>query len=208
MLRSSACEIFLSLVLLPSTTLSRLFHVPCPSGSGVLLPSPSLSLYPRICLISPPSFCSWSLSDDLFTCGTCGFSLSGAGRYHLLQAPRSSFSLRSPQYLVAVASRCSSTSSSFLGRLGSPRRSPLRVAIHPPLLPLALLSGCGLTLPLPLRPCCLLNHRKAGFEVVSLTWLFFLLSVLGFSYSWSLLVVRFHALGAFLLLFLLLPTPP
>ena len=51
------------------------------------------------------------------------FSLSGAGRYLLLQAPRSSFSLRSPQYLVAVAFRCSSTSSSFLGRLGSPPRS-------------------------------------------------------------------------------------
>ena len=166
---------------------------------------------PCLCLISSHGFCSWSLSDDLFTCGACGFSLSGAGRFHL-QAPRSSFSLRSPQYLVAVASRCSSTSSSFLGHLGSPplssRCSPLRVAIRPPLLPLALLSGCGLPLPLPLRPCCFLDHRMAGFEVVSPTWLFFLLSVLGFSYSWSLLVVRFHALGAFLLLFLLLPTPP
>ena len=82
-----------------------------------------LVLYPRICLISPPGFCSWSLAGDLFTCGACGFSLSGAGRYLLLQAPRSSFSLRSPQYLVAVASRCSFTSSSFLGRLGSPPRS-------------------------------------------------------------------------------------
>ena len=125
-----------------------------------------------------------SAADNLFTCGACGFSLSGVGRYHLLQAPWSSFSLRSPQYIVAVASRSSSTSSSFLGRLGSPprspRRSPLRVAVHHPLLPLALRSGCGFTLPLPLRPCCLLAHRMAGFEVVSLAWLFFLLSVLGF----------------------------
>ena len=97
--------------------------MPCPSGSGVLLPY----RLPCLCLISPHGFYSWSLSDDLFTCGACGFSLSGAGRFHLLQAPRSSFTLRSPQYLVAVASRCSSTSSSFLGRLGNPpcsRRHP------------------------------------------------------------------------------------
>ena len=141
------------------------------------------------------------MADDLFTCSTCGFSHSGGGCYRLLQAPRSSFSLRFAQYIVALASRNLSTSSSFLGRLGSPprspRRSPLRVAVHHPLPPLALLSGCGFTLPLPLRPCCLLAHRMVGFEVVSLAWLFFLLSVLGFSYSWSLLVVRLHALGAF-----------
>ena len=191
---SSDCGSLLSLVLLPST-LSRLFHVPCPSGSGVRLPC----LQHREFL--PASVRGLSAVDDLFTCGACGFSLSGGGRYHLLQAPRSLFSLRSPQYIVAVASRSSSTSSSFLGHLGSPPRSPLRsplrVAVHHPLLPLALLSGCGFTLPLPLQPCCLLAHRMAGFEVVSLAWPFFLLSVIGFSYSWSLLVVRLHALGTF-----------
>ena len=149
----------------------------------------------------PASVRGLSAADDLFTCGACGFYLSCGGRYHLLQAPRSSFSLRSPQYMVAVASRSSSTSSSFLGHLGSPpcspRRSLLRIAVHHPLLPLTLLSGCGFTLPLPLRPCCLLAHRMAGFKVVSLAWLFFLLLVIGFSYSWSLLVVRLHALGTF-----------
>ena len=98
-----------------------------------------------------------------------------------------------------MASRSSSPSSSYIRHLGSSPRSPLRVAVHHPLLPLAILSGCGFTLPLPLRPCCLLAHRMAGFEVVSLAWLFFLLSVLGFSYSWSLLVVRLHALGVFTL---------
>ena len=177
-LRSSDCGILLSLVLLPSTTLSRLFHVPCPSGSGVRLPYRLPCLRHREFL--PASVHGLSVADNLFTCGACGFSLSGVGRYHLLQAPQSSFSLRSPQYIVAVASRSPSTSSSFLGRLGSPRCSPLRVAVHHPLLPLALLSGCGFTLPLPLRPCCLLARRLAGFEVVSLAWLFFLLSVLVF----------------------------
>ena len=177
-LRSSDCGILLSLVLLPSTTLSRLFHVPCPSGSGVRLPYRLPCLRHREFL--PASVRGLSAADNLFTCGVCGFSLSGVGRYHLLQASRSSFSLRSPQYIVAVASRSSSTSSSFLGRLSSPRRSPIRVAVHHPLLPLALLSGCGFTLPLPLRPCCPLARRLAGFEVVSLTWLFFLMSVLGF----------------------------
>ena len=199
-LRSSACGILLSLVLLPSTTLSRLFHVPCPSGSGVRLPYRLPCLHREFVwsrLLA--SVRGLSAADNLFTCGSCGFSLSGGGRYHLLQAPRSSFSLRSPQYIVAVASRSSSTSSSFLGHLGSPPRSLLRVAVHHPLLPLALLSGCGFTLPLPLRPCCLLAHRMAGFEVVSLAWLFFLLSVPGFSYYWSLIVVRLHALGAFTL---------
>ena len=196
-LRSSDCGILLSLVLLPSTTLSWLFHVPCPSGSVVRLPYCLPCLRHREFL--PASVRGLSAADNLFTCGACGFSLSGGGRYHLLQAPLSSFSLRLPQYIVAVASWSSSTSSSFRGRLGSPPRSPLRVAVHHPLLPLTLLSGCGFTLPLPLRPCCLLAHRMAGFEVVSLAWLFFLLSVLGFSYSWSLLVVRLHALGAFTL---------
>ena len=200
MLRSYDYGIFLSLVLLPSTSLSRLFHVPCPSGSGVRLPYRLPCLCHREFL--PTSVRGLLAADILFTCGACGFSLSGGGHYHL-QAPRSSFSLRSPQSIVAVASWSSSTSSSFLGRLGSPphspRRSPLRVAVHHPLLPLALLSGCGFTLPLSLRPCCLLAHRMAGFEVVSLAWLFFLLSVLGFSCSWSLLVVQLHALGAFTL---------
>ena len=194
-LRSSDSGILLSLVLLPST-LSRLFHVPCPSGSGVRLPYSLPGLHHHEFLQA--SIRGLSAADDLFTCGACGFSLSDGGRYHLLQAPRSSFSLRSPQYIVAVASRSSSTSSSFLGHLGSPpRHSPLRIAVHHPLLPFALLSGCGFTLPLPLRPCCLLAHRMAGFEVVSLAWLFFLLSVIGFSYSWSLLMVRLHALGTF-----------
>ena len=120
-LRSSDCGILLSLVLLPST-LSRLFHVPCPSGSGIRLPYRLPCLRHREFL--PASVRGLSAADNLFTCGACGFSLSGVGRYHLLQAPRSSFSLRSPQYIVAVASRSSSTSSSFLGRLGSPPRSP------------------------------------------------------------------------------------
>ena len=85
----------------------------------------------------------------------------------------------------------------FLGASVALLATPLlRVAVHRPLLPFALSSGCGFTLPLPLRPFCLLAHRMAGFEVVSLAWLFFLSSVLGFSYSWSLLVVRLHALGA------------
>ena len=126
-LRSSDCGILLSLVLLPSTTLSRLFHVPCPSGLGVRLPC----LRHREFLLA--SVRGLSAADNLFTCGACGFSLSGVGRYHLLQAPWSLFSLRSPQCIVAVASRSSSTSSSFLGRLGSPprspRHSPLRVAV-------------------------------------------------------------------------------
>ena len=42
---------------------------------------------------------------------------------------------------------------------------------------------CLLGVPLPLRPCYLLDHIMAGFEVVSLTWLFFLLSVPG-PFSW------------------------
>ena len=197
LLRSSACGILLSLVLLLSTTLSRLFHVPCPSGSGVSLPYRLPCLHHREFVWSRllASVHGLSAADDLFPCGSCGFSLSGGGRYRLLQAPRSSFSLRSPQYMVAVVSRSSSTSSSFLGRLGSPPRSPcrspLRFAVHHPLLPFALPSGCGFTLPFPLRPCCLLTHCMAGFEV-SLAWLFFLLSVLGFSYSWSILMVQFR----------------
>ena len=134
-LSSSDCGILLSLVLLPSTTLSQLFHVPCPSGSGVRLPYRLPCLRHREFL--PASVRGLSAADNLFTCGACGFSLSGVGCYHFLQAPQSSFSLRSPQYLVAVASRSSSTSSSFLGRLGSLPRSPLRIAVHHPLLPRA-----------------------------------------------------------------------
>ena len=124
-LHSSACGILLSLVLLPST-LSRLFHVPCPSGSGVRLPYRLPCLHHREFL--PPSVRGLSAADDLFTCGACGFSLSGGGRYHLLQAPRSSFSFRSPQYIVAVASRSSSTYPPFLGTsvaLLAPLAAPL-----------------------------------------------------------------------------------
>ena len=66
----------------------------------------------------------------------------------------------------------------FLGTSVALLAPLFRVAVHRPLLPLALLSGCGFTLPLPLRPCCLLAHRMAGFGVVSLAWLFFLSSVL------------------------------
>ena len=93
LLRSSACGILLSLVLLLSTTLSRLFHVPCPSGSGVRLPYRFPCLRHREFVWSrlPASVRGLSAADDLFTCGSFGFSLSGGGRYCLLQAPRYSF---------------------------------------------------------------------------------------------------------------------
>ena len=72
--------------------------------------SPSLSLYPRLGLVSPPGFCSWSLSDVLFPCGACGFSPFGCGSFSSPPGALVFLSLKSPQYLVAVSSRCSSTS--------------------------------------------------------------------------------------------------
>ena len=105
--------------------------------------------------------------------------------------------------MVAVASRSSSTSSSFLRRLGSlltPLAAPLlRVTVHRPLLPLALLSGCGFTLPLPLRPCCLLAHAWQDSGSYPSPGSSFSRQFFGFSCSLSHLVVRLHVLGAFTL---------
>ena len=125
---------------------------PCPGSSMCLARQAkvSSSLIAFLVFVSAylSDLTSWLLfvvsRDDLFNCGACGFSLSGAGRYLLLQAPRSSFSLRSPQYLVAVASRCSSTSSSFLGRLGSPPRSlASTLSVSPSILRFSLSCLCA-----------------------------------------------------------------
>ena len=71
----------------------------------------------------------------------------------LLKVTRSSSSLKSQQAIVDVASRRSSTRPPFVGAVVGLLAAPLlSVAVHRPLLPLALPSGCGLTLLLLLRP--------------------------------------------------------